>query len=149
MPALCKLNVRFRAHPYVKRSGMKIAFRPDTNTLAEFKPTLAMSAPTLNATIQKQALLLAEEARRTDPSIIKFYWFPAENEVRLVEVATNMQPSLSAEVEPFYFPPAPKHNMHVVSGVALIRDGEDGKLKLPEGWGDWDAAVQLGPEVAE
>lgn len=117
--------------------------------MAECNPTQAMSATTLHPIIQKQALLLAEEARRTDPNIIKFYGFPAENEVRLVEVATNMQPSLSAEVEPFDFPPAPKHNMHVVSGVALIRDGEDGKLKRLEGWGDWDTAVQLESEVAE
>jgi hypothetical protein len=108
-----------------------------------------MSATPHNATIQKQALLLAEEARRTDPSIIKFYWFPAENEVRLVEVATNMQPSLSAEVEPYYFPPAPRMNMPAPSGVALILSGEDGKLSLPKGWGGWDSAVELKPEVAE
>ena len=47
--------------------------------------TAMPAAPALNATIHKQALLLAEEARRTDPNIIKFYWFPADNEVRLVE----------------------------------------------------------------
>lgn len=70
-----------------------------------------MPVSTLNATIRNQALLLAEEARRTDPNIIKFFWFPDENEVRLVEVATDMQPSSpDGEVQPFYFPPAPKHN---------------------------------------
>ena len=108
-----------------------------------------MPATTLNPIIEKQALLLAEEARRTDPSIIKFYWFPADNEVRLVEVATNMQPSLSAEVEPYYFPPAPRMNMPAPSGVALILAGEDGKLSLPKGWGGWDSAVELKPEAAQ
>jgi hypothetical protein len=103
----------------------------------------AMSTRTSNSAIQKQAQLLAEEARRTDPSIIKFYWFPAENEVRLVEVATDMQASPDDEVQPFYFPAAPQYNMPALSGVALIRDGEDGKLKLPQGWGTWDNAELL------
>ena len=127
-----------------------IAFPPDTNILPQLNPNHAMPAITLNASIQKQALLLADEARRTDPNIIKFYWFPDENEVRLVEVATDMQPtSLDGEVLPFYFPPAPKHNMPALSGVALIRDGEQGVLRLPAGWGGWDVAVELKPEVAE
>jgi len=108
-----------------------------------------MPATTLNPTIQKQAQFLAEEARRTDPNIIKFYWFPAENEVRLVEVATDMQPSLDDEVQPFYFPASPEHNMPALSGVALIRDGEDGKLKLPVGWGTWAEAELLKVEAAE
>lgn len=108
-----------------------------------------MPANTLNATIRDQALLLAEEARRSDPSIIKFYWFPAQNEVRLVEVATDMQPSPDQEVQPFYFPASPQHNLPALSGVALIRDGEDGKLKLPEGWGTWADAELLKVEDAE
>jgi hypothetical protein len=114
-----------------------------------FNPTQAMPATPLNATIHKQALLLAAEARRTDPNIIKFFWFPAENEVRLVEVATDMQPSLDDEVQPYYFPASPQHNMPALSGVALIRDGEDGKLKLPKGWGTWAEAELLKVEDAE
>jgi hypothetical protein len=116
--------------------------------LEEFKPPQAMPVTTPHPIIQKQALLLAEEARRTDPNIIKFYWFPAENEVRLVEVATDMQPSLDDAVQPFYFPASPQHNMPALSGVAIIRDGEDGKLKLPEGWGTWDEAELLTVEGA-
>ena len=108
------------------------------------------AAATLNATIQKQAIVLAEEARRTDPNIIKFFRFPDENEVRLVEVATDMQPSSpDGEVQPSYFPPASKHNMPALSGVALIRDGEQGVLRLPAGWGGWDVAVELKPAAAE
>lgn len=128
---------------------MEIAFHRDTNTLVEFNLPQAMPATTLHPIIQKQALLLAEEARRTDPNIIKFYWFPAENEVRLVEVATDMQPSLDDAVQPFYFPASPQHNMPALSGVAIIRDGEDGKLKLPKGWGTWAEAELLKVEDAE
>jgi len=98
---------------------------------------------TSNPAIYNQALLLAGEARLADPNIIKFYLFPAENEVRLVEVATDMQPSLSQMVQPFYFPAAPLHNMPAPSGVALIRDGEDGKLNLPKEWGTWAEAKLL------
>ncbi|TDU66183.1 hypothetical protein EI77_03922 [Prosthecobacter fusiformis] len=105
-----------------------------------------MSTLTFNTTIQKQAQLLAEEARRTDPNIIKFYWFPADNEVRLVEVATDMQPSLIDNIQPFYFPASPEHNLPAPSGVALIRDGEDGRLGLPRGWGTWEEAELLNTE---
>ena len=105
-----------------------------------------MTTKPFDTPIEKQARLLMEEARRTDPSIIRFYWFPDENEVRLVEVATNMQPSLGTEVEPFYFPAAPNHDMPAPSGVALIRDGEDRQLSLPQGWGDWNNAIELTPE---
>ena len=108
-----------------------------------------MTAPTLNATIEKQARRLAQEALRTDPSIVKFYWFPDADEVRLIEVATDMPPSLSTAVEPFYFPPAPKHDLPAPSGIALIRLDEDRKLTLPAGWGGWDTAVELEPEVIE
>lgn len=131
-------------------NGIEIAFHRDTNTLVQFNSIEAMPISILNATIRNQALLLAEEARRTDPNIIKFFWFPDDNEVRLVEVATDMQPSSpDGEVQPFYFPPAPKHNMPALSGVALIRDGEQGVLRLPAGWGGWDVAVELKPEAAE
>lgn len=105
-----------------------------------------MPTETLDTPIKRQARLLVEEARRTDPSIIRFYWFPDDSEVRLVEVATDMQPSLSNEIEPFYFPAAPSHDMPAPSGVALIRDGEDRQLNLPEGWGDWNNAIELTPE---
>lgn len=101
-----------------------------------------------NLDIRKQALLLAEEARRTDPDISKFYWFPANDEVRLIEVTTKIPPSRDNQVQPFYFPPAPKQNMAAPSGVALILDGEDRKLSPPKGWGGWETAVELKPDEA-
>ena len=131
-------------------AGLRIAFTDGRGRLlAHETKRETMTASTLNATIEKQARRLAQEALRTDPSIVKFYWFPADDEVRLIEVATDMPPSLSTEVEPFYFPPAPKHDMPAPSGVALIRLDEDRKLTLPSGWGDWDAAVELEPEAGE
>lgn len=131
------------------RVGMDVASLPTAYILGRFNPTQAMPATAVNPTIQKQALLLAEEARRADPNIIKFYWFSAEDEVRLVEVATDMQPSLDDSVQPFYFPPSPQHNMPALSAVAIIRDGEDGRLKLPKGWGTWAEAELLNLEAAK
>ena len=107
-----------------------------------------MPTKPLDTPIKRQARLLMEEARRTDPSIIRFYWFPDDSEVRLVEVATDMQPSLSNDIEPFYFPAAPSHDLPAPSGVALIRDGEDWHLNPPPGWGNWKDAEELKPEGA-
>lgn len=131
-------------------AGLRIAFSNGRCRLLPHETKhKTMTAPILDAKIEKQARLLAQEARRSDPSIVKFYWFPAVDEVRLIEVATDMPPSLSAEVEPFYFPAAPDHDMPAPSGVAAIRLDEDRKLILPTEWGDWDTAVELEPEVVE
>lgn len=96
-----------------------------------------------NNVIERQARLLAKDARQTDPCITKFYWFPDDTEVHLVEVATNMLPAMSDEIEPFYFPPAPESGMPALSGVALILDGEQHKLRPPKGWGSWEDAKEL------
>ncbi len=92
--------------------------------------------------IKSQALLLAKEARLTDPDITTIYWFPADDEVRLVEVAKNIQPT-DGRIEPFYFPASVQDQMPALSGVAVIRAGEERVRPLPEGWGDWSAAQEL------
>ena len=38
-----------------------------------------MPTKPLDTPIKRQARLLMEEARRTDPSIIRFYWFPDDS----------------------------------------------------------------------
>ena len=127
----------------VEKSQENFAIAPEMHTLADPKPSQTMTTTQVNPRIHQQALLLATQARLMDPNIIKFFWFPDEHEVRLIEVATDMQPSLNAEVQPFYVPASPPHDMPALSGVALIRDGEDGKLRLPKDWGTWDDAEPL------
>jgi hypothetical protein len=92
--------------------------------------------------IQTQAVLLADEARKTDPDITKIFWFPADDEVRLVEVATDMQPTIG-RIAPFYFPPSLPDKLPALSGVAVIRAGEEFRIPLPAGWGEWSDAREL------
>jgi hypothetical protein len=94
--------------------------------------------------IEKQAKYLAHENRKNDPDITDVYWFPDEEEVRLVEVnPTVPETSPDEGVQPFYFRPAPASSLPAPSGVALIRPDEVGKLTLPKKWGKWDSAVRL------
>ena len=93
--------------------------------------------------IKKQAVLLARENKRADPDIQHFYWIPSLTEVRLIEVESTTVKSLSGEVEPFYFDPAPTDGLPAPSGVALIRPDEIGKLTLPAEWGRWEDAKLL------
>ena len=56
-----------------------------------------------NLKIKEQARELAKENRKAEPKIKKVFWFPDDNEVRLVEAGDEFLPSLSGYVEPFYF----------------------------------------------
>lgn len=99
--------------------------------------------------LRKQVDLLIKEAVKGDPEISKVYWFPAVNEVRLIEVTKNALPSMSEQVEPFYFPPDVDCGMPALSGVALVYPGEDCTLQLPEGWGSWSEAEIVNTKQAQ
>lgn len=71
----------------------------------------------------------------------KIYWFPHDDEVRLIEIDENTVASGTDRVEPFYFDSTATDP--VPSGVAIIRPDEYGKLDMPEGWGDWDDGQEL------
>jgi hypothetical protein len=92
---------------------------------------------------RNQAVLLARENKRTDPGITKIYWFPDEHEVRLLELEDGIPAALSGEVEPFYFDPSPEDNCPLPLGIAIIRNNEFGRLKLPEKWGAWESAREI------
>lgn len=98
-------------------------------------------------TIRKVAAELAQEHVEAEPSISDVYLFPADDEIRLIEVDEQTVPSDC--VAPFYFPPAPEDGIPVPSGIALIRPEEVGKLELPEGWGSWDDAEKIDIKVTK
>ncbi|MEZ5386184.1 MAG: hypothetical protein R3F13_11780 [Prosthecobacter sp.] len=107
-----------------------------------------MSALLDPATIEKQARMMAEEARLNDPGITGVLFFPTNQEVRLIEVVSDV-PAVSGErVNVFYFNPAPDSGMPALSGIGVIRPDDLGKVALPEGWGDWEDGVQLYSEQA-
>jgi hypothetical protein len=93
--------------------------------------------------IERQARLLAVDNRRAEPDISKVFWFPDEQEVRLVELTDQVPHSLDGQVHPFFFRPSPQDQLPAPSVIAMIRVKEFGKLNLPAGWGSWDDAVEL------
>jgi len=93
--------------------------------------------------VKRQAELLAKENKQSDPAIIKIYWFPDDDEVRLVELHLAIPPSDDGHVHPFFFRPSPSEDLPAPSAVAMIRPNEFGNLQLPTNWGDWSNAVKL------
>lgn len=92
--------------------------------------------------IRKQAEMLARENRESDPEISRIYWFPSDEQIRLVELHESIPPSGDA-VHPFYFHPSPRDGLTAPSGIALIRPSEYKTIKLPEGWGEWENAEEI------
>lgn len=97
-----------------------------------------------NVTIEKQARFLARANREDEPYITKIYWFPDDQEVRLVELHGDVPPAEDKKVHPYFFRPSPADGLPAPSGVALIRPEEYRKLELPSSWGGWERAVELG-----
>jgi len=93
--------------------------------------------------IEKQARFLAYSTRLGNPRVGKIYWFPNNDEVRLISLADDTPQHHDGKVYPFYFRASPEYHLSYVSAVAMIRTKEFGKLNLPEGWGSWESAVEL------
>ena len=98
--------------------------------------------------VERQAKLLATDNRKADPGIVKVYWFPDDEEVRLVELLASIPRSGEGSVRPFHFRPHAAESLPAPSATALIRPDEFGKLELPSDWGTWDDAILL-EDVAE
>ncbi len=93
--------------------------------------------------IERQARLLAREARQSDPAISRIFWFPDDQEVRLVETDETVPPSADRKIYPFFFRPSPEDGLPSPSATALIRPEEVRQLDLPADWGTWNDAVEL------
>ncbi len=93
--------------------------------------------------IERQARYLAKDNRDVEPSISKVYWFPADAEVRLIELITEIPVSDDQRVHPFYFRGSKKHKLPFRSAIAMIRPEEFKRLELPEEWGSWTDAQEI------
>lgn len=102
-----------------------------------------MAVQHVNPVIEQQARLLAADNRQAEPDITGIFWFPDDQEVRLVELTDQVPQSLDGEVHPFYFRPSVQDNLPVPTAVAMIRADEFGRLRLPANWGDWGDAIEL------
>jgi hypothetical protein len=100
-----------------------------------------------NKEIERQARLLAREARHADPAISRIFWFPDEQEVRLVEIDDTVPPNHDKKIHPFFFRPSPQDDLPSPSATALIRPEEVRQIDLPSAWGNWDDGIEI--EAAE
>lgn len=94
-------------------------------------------------TVRRQAEEIARANREADPAIKEVYWFPHEEEVRLIEADETVPRSWDGKVHPFRFRASLEDDLPAPSDVALIRPEEVGKVELPEGWGSWDDAEKV------
>ena len=93
--------------------------------------------------IEDQARMLVKDNQDADPSITTVYWFPADKEVRLLELTSEIPTSPDGEIHPYRFGPSPQNKLRFPSAIALIRPEEFGQLQLPKGWGTWRKAKEL------
>lgn len=108
------------------------------------EPAAAMDAGPMSGDIQATAKVLADAAREADSETLKVLLFLAADEVRLLYVDATARPTLDDEtIAPFYFGPDRRNGIHHPFAVALIRPEEEGRLRLPDGWGTWEDAVVI------
>jgi len=93
--------------------------------------------------IERQAKILAKDNREFEPEITAVYWFPDDDEVRLVEVIPSVPVSPDKVLHPFFFRPSPEDDLPSRSGIALIAPEEEGQIILPGDWGSWSDAIKL------
>ena len=96
--------------------------------------------------IKRQAEYLAREYREAEPDMDGIYWFPDDDEVRLVEVHRDVAAAVENRLAPYYFRASPVDDLPARSAIALIRTDEFRRLELPKGWGDWDDAIEIGAD---
>ena len=103
-----------------------------------------MIAEVMSDQMRATAKLLADAAREAEPAIVKVLLFPSAEDVRLLYVDPTAYSTPEDEtIAPFYFGPNARRGIHHSSAVALVRPEEEGKLRLPQGWGTWEDAVAI------
>ncbi|MCX7015036.1 MAG: hypothetical protein NTW86_21195 [Candidatus Sumerlaeota bacterium] len=96
----------------------------------------------MNDEVLKAARRLARQTPKGESSVQEILWFPAEDEIRILEVDAEAVPT-DRRVAPFYFDPDVKKGGIRWLAVAGIRPEEKGRGHLPKGWGAWENAVSL------
>jgi hypothetical protein len=108
------------------------------------EPAMVTEAGVMSGEIRAAAKVLADAAREADPETLKVLLFPAADEVRLLYVDSTARPTFEDEaIVPFYFGPDPRNGIHYPFAVTLIRPEEEGRLRLPDGWGTWEDAAAI------
>ena len=96
---------------------------------------------TQSHSLRAEAERLALDNVAEEPSIEAVYWFPAKDEIRLIEVDATFP--MGDSIDPFYFRADPANGTGRTSGIAMVRPEQVRKLSPPDGWGTWDEAKLL------
>lgn len=88
-----------------------------------------------SAEVEKMAMRLAVENADAVTDIQEIWFFPNEQEIRLIEINSSIAPD--EEISPFHFPAAPNDGYFLPIAVALINP-ESKTLPLPDSWGKWE-----------
>lgn len=94
--------------------------------------------------VRETAVRLADANREAEPSITEIWFFPDDQEVRLIELNPVVEEGVE-EIAPFHFSPDPLDAIFYPIAVALLNPQDHRRLKLPEGWGTWEQAERLYP----
>ncbi len=98
------------------------------------RPSTQETLPTIEENARQLVTLHARDA-----TIERIYFFPASEEIRLIETDPLMPPA--ERIFPFYFGESPAEEIYYSLAIALIHPDDLRRLPLPEGWGTWDDAV--------
>jgi len=90
--------------------------------------------------IEDEAKSLAASNAEASPEITEIWWFPDNEEIRLIEVDSTLPGS--DEISPYCFPPDPIGGVHYRIAIALVKP-EEKALPVPEGWVGWDEAQRV------
>ena len=104
-----------------------------------------MSTTVNNTDLREAALELAKANIEAEPDLQQVYWFPSEEEIRLVLLDPTIAPSRDEEVfAPFYFGSNKAAGVPYPSAIALIHPKDKDRLQPPDGWGNWKDAESIG-----
>ncbi len=101
-----------------------------------------MQEPKLEAPeeLEATARQLAKENAESEPSILRIYWFPHDEEIRLLEIDEHaLKHDDDDTIHPFYFRPV--EGIPFISGIALVPPSEEKEKLVPPEWGDWSSGV--------
>ena len=91
---------------------------------------------------REEATWLAHENADSERSIEASYWFPSEDEFRIVHVDATTLPS-DGRLRPFPLADDPAEGINYPVRVAFVLPDEVHQVALPEGWGTWEQAVMV------
>ena len=98
--------------------------------------------------VKQLALKTATYYKKIDPDIIDIYWFPCEEEIRLICLDKGMELANGKDVDDdnesvllFYFSKCDEYPLWAVIGQ--INKKFFGKKKLPEKWGGWSNGIKM------